>query len=56
MKSGLCQKEGGGTGRHGGLGQGAVLAAMAGGTHSLKQWAADTSHLAPMMVAPQKCS
>ena len=25
-------------------------------THSLKQWAADTSHLALMMAAPQKCS
>lgn len=26
------------------------------GAHSLKQWAADTSHRAPMTVAPQKCS
>ena len=24
--------------------------------HSLKQWAADTSHRAPMTAAPQKCS
>lgn len=24
--------------------------------HPLKQWAADTSHLAPMTAAPQKCS
>lgn len=26
------------------------------GAHSLKQWAADTSHLAPTTAAPQKCS
>lgn len=26
------------------------------GAHSLKQWAADTSHRAPTTAAPQKCS
>jgi hypothetical protein len=29
---------------------------VAAQAYSLKQWAADTSHLAPMTVAPQKCS
>ena len=38
-----------------GTGMGWVRASGAW-AHSLKQWAADTSHRAPMTAAPQKCS